>query len=192
MLINLPSASCLPHRWRGLVFTEGRAASRDGQAGALKRQRQLLNLEIEDAMANGGNICQKLKEHEERTVENQISGNDDLKTTLAHCLFSCLFDSIYFVVFIHPFLLFSHRGRDDIRLHGCSIWASDFQRENLGVSPSGTMSLVIWWMAVCALTSDLSLNNSGPRSLHLSGTILVNVPELLRGLGTEDRSDNLK
>lgn len=59
------------------MFTEGRAASRDGQAGALKRQWQLLSLEIEDVMANGGNICQKLKEHEERTVENQVSGNNE-------------------------------------------------------------------------------------------------------------------
>lgn len=43
---------------------------------------------------------------------------------------------------------------------------------------------------MCALTSDLSLNNSGSRSLHLSGTTLFNVPELLCGVGTEDRSDN--
>lgn len=45
--------------------------------GLLKRQWQLLSLEIEDVMANGGNICQKLKEHEERTVENQVSGNNE-------------------------------------------------------------------------------------------------------------------
>lgn len=58
-------------------------------AVALQRQWQLLSLEIEDATANGENMCQKLKEHEERTVENQVSGNNDLKTTFANCLFSC-------------------------------------------------------------------------------------------------------
>lgn len=73
-------------------------------AGALQRQWQPLSLEIEDAMVNGGNICQKLKEHEEQAVENQISGNNDLKTTLANCLFSC-FIRKHLLLYLHsPFL----------------------------------------------------------------------------------------
>ena len=44
----------------------------------------------EGGMANVGNVYQKLEEHEERAVERQVSGNKDRKSTLSHCLSSCL------------------------------------------------------------------------------------------------------
>lgn len=55
-------------------------------------------------MANVGNIYQKLKEHEERRVENQVSGNNDQKTALANCLFSCFIKQHLLLSLCSPFL----------------------------------------------------------------------------------------
>jgi hypothetical protein len=76
---------------RGLAFTEGSAISGDVTGrGCSEGNWQPFNLEIEGGMANVGNVYQKLEEHEERAVERQVSGNKDRKSTLSHCLSSCL------------------------------------------------------------------------------------------------------